>query len=96
MSIRASRFCGRRCNLDNVDRRRNCKQSSATAAVSADSLLRLAVTELQAEVPVRADVGVVLSGLVLANEASRSHRPHPATEAMSQVQDRHDAFGDDH
>ena len=39
----------------------------AASPVSANSILRLAITQLQVEIPVRADVGLVLSRLVLAS-----------------------------
>ena len=65
--------------------------------ISAAAVLRMGVAKLQVEIPVRADVGVLLFRLVLADEAAGSNRATAqASNALSSLQDWHTAIDGHH
>ena len=60
--------------------------------IPAVAILRLGIAQLQAQVSVRADAGLLLFGVVLVDEASGGGpRNTQTTHALPRVQSRHDA-----
>ena len=65
--------------------------------ITAAAVLRMGVAELQVEIPERANVGVLLFRLVLADEAAGSNRATAqAFYALSSLQDWHAAIDGHH